>query len=388
MLFATSLVVLIAVVAFLAGTAVRRTRAAGRHWAFAFLALGVAAFARFAAEAVDADGWGALALSDVCTASFFGAMWGGMRRYNGRRSVVSTTVWVLLALLLAVTTGIAGTIGEPVMRTLPLMVVSGVLAVLGAIELRRGRLGRSDTLLLTIVLGATGLVSALRCAVILLPVTLPAGAGQPTLVDGAIMMSLAVVGTMTIGSRQAADDAVESQPTSLAADNRPEGMLVPDTFQSLLSLLARRAESRGEEIAVLVMSTIDIPGVGAALGAPRQERFETAWRESWLSRLPVGALPGEPGPGCLAAILAPSTVGEARRIGNRVYGQVVEDLVRLDGTLLPVTGIGIALSGSIPAAELVASAHAAAIASTASAARGDLTMSEDEVIERTLPPHP
>src|SRR5690606_6223236 len=137
-------------------------------------------------------------------------------------------------------------------------------------------------------------VSALRCAVILLPVTLPTGIGGSIVVDGAIMMSLAVVGTMTIGSRQAADDAVESQPTSLAADNRPEGMLVPDTFQSLLSLLARRAESRGEEIAVLVMSTIDIPGVGAALGAPRQERFETAWRESWLSRLPVGALPGEP----------------------------------------------------------------------------------------------
>lgn len=386
MLFATSLVVVIVVLAYLIDAVTRRTRSAGRAWGFAFLALGVSAFGRLAAHSVDLEGWAALALSDVCFVIFLGALWYGMRRYNGRRGFTATAVWVTLALLVIVSTCVSGATGEPLVRMIPLAAVSSALAIAAAVECRRGRMGRNDTVLLTIVLGATGLTNAIWCIALLLPVTI--GVDGPLVTSAALMVVLAIVGAITITARRAADDASAALPVTSGSDAlMSEDVLPADTFESLVGVLAARAEARGEQIAVLAMIAVDVPSIGAALGSVVQRRIESTWRESWLHRIPVSAVPGEPDRACLAVILAPSTVGEARRIGNRVYGQVVEDLARLDGVVLPVTGFGVALSGSVPAAALVASARAAALASTSTPAQG-LTMSDDEIVERTLPPRP
>ncbi len=387
--FAASIVSLTAVVVFLVDTSMRRSRGAARIWGFAFLALGVAAFSRLASYTSEPEAWIALALADACFVSFLGALWSGMRRYNGRSSRWATFAWAVPAVVLLAASPTVVATGIPALRLAPLTATVGALAVMAAIESRRGRLGRRDTQVLTIVLGAVGLLNAVWFLWVLLdPAHHRAGGyGAYPIATAVSAMVLAVVAVTTLVARRAADDV----PPAAQLDAREfqvdvDGALVAGSLGPIVELLGTRAQDKGEQIAVLAMTAADLPGIATALGADVQQRLERVWRASWLQHLPVAAIPGAGGPGALIAILAPSTVGEANRIGNRVYGRVVEDLSRLEGSVLPVTGFGVAMSGSIPLATLIESACEAARRSATGEDRGRLVVSGEDIVERTLPP--
>jgi len=377
-----------AAVLFLADTLVRRDLSAGRVWAVGFLALAASALGRLAAFAPGAEPGLALVFCDLCLTAFVGSVWAGAVRFNGHRTRTASVVSgaVVLGVMAASLAGVLS--GVLLVRTLGFAAGLAALAVLGALEFRRGRTARGETILLSAALFLLGGDAAIVLVVQAVPALrdvpeLAAAFGPVGIVTLAVPLTVvALATTMMLRAGDRIGPVGQRERRQLRLDE--DGLLDAASFDEAVELFVSRAERTGEQVAVLAMVAMDLPEIGAALGGAIRERLERFWRESWVRHAPLGGITGLGGPDRLLLVLAPSTLGEANRVGNRIYSRVIEDLAGLEGATLPVTGFGVAISGTIPVAELVARACAAAERSTAGSEAGRLVAEGEDVIERTL----
>ncbi len=356
--FTMTLTVLTVAVLYLVDTFARQDRSAGRIWAFAFIALLISTLGYLASNVVASGLWAITALGDASFVLFFGALWLGARRFNGRQITWQT----------------------------------GVTIAIAVVESVRERIARKETVVLTLALTIVAVYNFASFIVHSVPAlhALPWAQSVFTPLTAAIItIPVAVTAVATTMVLRAGDrlGLGEERPVGeLRMDE--EGLLTASSLERIAEHIAGRAASNNEQIAVLAMVVTDLPELGSALGSDAQHAFESAWRASWLRHAPTAGIPGAAGDNGLALILHPSTYGEASRVGNRLYGKVVEDLAKLEGAVLPVTGFGFAMSGTVPDDEIIAIARDAAHKSASGESRGQIVSSGDDVLELTVPPRP
>ncbi|WP_127792749.1 diguanylate cyclase domain-containing protein [Agromyces sp. LHK192] len=338
MQLATTTVTIVAGVMFILDTFLRRTDAAGRVWAVAFVA-GILGSVAYAVWALEPAAWWAVALGNAAVALSPGLLWAGCRAYNGRRDLV----WV--ALVGAVLVGLAAIVErsreDGWAGGAAMFIAIAVFAALGAAESLRAPMRENWTARgLTVMFLFVAAYYALRAAAFVV-----AGPDDPwfraflgTEAAGFVLISLIIVSVISMVVLQS-----ERVPRPIAARAAelylPGDVLAPVAFRRIVEDWLDRSAFHDEQ---LVFSVVRLDGLGPintafgrSAGAAFVDRFTADVRRHTAPNSAVGWLSeGE------LAIVAPfARLDDARRNALAMQGGLRER---------PIEGVqGLRMSASI-----------------------------------------
>lgn len=370
MTLATAIVVTISGVVFLTETLLRHDTGAGRIWTLAFLA-GVLTTLCYFIWSIDAGAWVAVGVGNGALVASAGCFWLGCRSFNGRAMLASQVAVSVGSLAAVGAVLIAGPDGGDWAGAVVMFVFIAVFAGLGAVESRRGSIGPLLTSIgLTVVLAIESLFYIARTVFFL-----SEGEDGPIFsgwlgseMTGVITMVLTIVAVVTTSVLRAGHASLRGQRDTTALALANDGVLRGPSFDLLMQQVLDRAFVTGDLAGVIALSLDDLPRIGAAFGSAEQEDFTIAWREGVRRYAPNLAFVGESGPTTLLVGVQPTSVGDARRIASRIHRRVLDDFAEMRSAVIPVVGVGVALSTptgyQLPA--LVAAAKDAALVSASS----------------------
>lgn len=364
----TALVVFICGIVFIVETLLRRDHGPGRVWSLAFLS-GMLTTSSYLVWTFSPEPWIAIAIGNASLVASAGFLWLGCRAFNGRRQVVPGGMVAFLALLALVAVLIAGPDGGDWAGALVMFVGIAVLAGIGAIESRRGAMAAVPaTISLTVVLGLESLFYLGRALALL-----AAGADSELFLTwfgsqmvGGLTVLLSIVTVVTLSSLRAGRlerDEHEGE-LSMAVD----GVLRGPSFRKVLGDVAARAERRSELLAVVAYGIEDLDPIRTAFGRAEQEALIQEWREGVRRHAPTLCVVGESGSDAVLICFLARSVGEVRRTAGLIHRQLLGDFALGGSTVIPVLGVGVALStvtGYDPQ-QLIAAARAAGKTSASS----------------------
>lgn len=377
----TAAVVLIVGVIYVSETLIRRDEVSGRHWSIAFLAgiLTTIAYAIWAAG----GGWIAVAAGNAAFVAATGFIWIGCRSYNGHRvGWAYGTVGVGMAIaFVAVAAG--GSDGGDWAGVVWMYVVLTVLASLGVWETGRARLAQTrTTIALGVVLAVEAVYTAGRVIVFLVlgpddPVfqawfsTIPA-----SFVTIALVITAAIVTSILRAGR-----AGMRGYTNLVAADGSDRILTEPQFRATVADVLQRAAEKGIGIGVIAMRIDDLPFIAKAFGNEVGRDVAVAARHAVRRNVEPLAVIGDDGATVLWVCNTSWDANEARRQASRLATAVFEALRTVPDSVVPVVGIGVAVTQDFgySAGALIDAADAA---STRSAKTGDISVLIAE------PPHP
>lgn len=345
----TAVVVVASSVIFILGSILRRDDGAGRMWGLAFLSA-VLTSVSYLVWSASAESWWAIAVGNAAFTAIPGCIWLGCRAYNARRMLVAglvVTGAVVAALVAVLVPGPEGGdwAGAPVM-----FVGILVFAALGAMESLRADMGQNRN--------AWGLVTVLafQAGFYLVRTTVFLVSGPeselfatwfdtiPTSFVTIVTTIVAVVVTSVMLSDRAGSVGTgSSRDLALSEDD----VLPEMSFAYVLLGMSGRARRRGELVGVISVRIDDLPAISTAFGTEAAGSVADAFRAVVRRFAPTSAFVGQDGPTGLLVGVQPGTAAEAKRTAARIRRALFDELSGVVGAVIPVVGVGVALSDSI-----------------------------------------
>jgi len=360
----TALVVNVSGILFIVETLLRRDDGAGRVWAIAFLAAMLTTIAYIVWAQVP-GAWWAVAVGNGAFVAGTGCMWLGCRRFNDRRMTPSSLI-VGAAVVAAVAAVIVegadgGDWAGALWMFIPLIGFAGA----GAAECLRGEMNDSRTAwVLAAVLGFQSLYYVSRTTAFLTsgPESALFQNVFGTIPTSFLTVTLTIVAVVVTSVLRATRAPMRGylRPAGLASADA--GILSADVFAGALADLSERASWRSEVVGVISVRVEDLEQISTAFGSEVARTVAEAWRNGVRRHAPSNALVADDGPtGLLVGVLV-DTPRAARRQAGAIYRGLFEDLGRVGGGVIPVVGVGVALSDATgyDAQELVRVAQDAA----------------------------
>lgn len=348
-LFSVSVIMSIVVIAsgalYLLETVLRRDTGAGRVWSLAFLGA-ILTTVMYFVWVMAPDSWAAIAVGNASFVGATGCLWLGARTFNGRRRRVETITVAVAAVITLVSSIWEGPEAGDWAGALVMFALLAVFSALGAVESRRGAMGASPSSLA--FTGVLVLESAFYLArTIVFSLDGPDGIasspwlGSPAL--GVVTTVAVTVSVVTLSSLRRDDPvqrAADGEILVLSAD----GFLDEDSYASSLAGLLNRARFHGERVALLSLRLDDLDQIGTAFGSIEAKDIERVWREGVRRYSPPDALIGELARTSLAVAFRPASVGDARRVASRIHRRLLDDFAEMGSVVIPVIGVGVALT--------------------------------------------
>jgi GGDEF domain-containing protein len=346
-LIMTALVVNVSGVLFILETLLRRDEGAGRIWSVAFLAAMLTTLA-YTIWAQSDGAWWAIAVGNAAFVAGTGCMWLGCRRFNRRdmrwSSVLVAGAVAMAAIAVAVDRE-AGDWAGALWMFVPLLCFAGA----GAVECLRGDMRESRTAwVLGAVLGFQSLyyVSRTTAFVTSGPDSALFQTAFGTISTSYLTVTLTIVAVVVTSVLRASRAPMRGYLREARAVDDEQGILSDASFAAVLDGLCRRAERRFEPIAVTAVRLDDLDQISTAFGSDVAGAVAAAWRTGVRHHAPTNAVVGQDGHTGLVIGLAVASPQEARRQAGAIYRGLFDDLGKVGGGVIPVVGVGVALSES------------------------------------------
>lgn len=341
----TALVVNTSGILFIVETLLRRDEGAGRIWALGFLA-GMLTTLAYTMWSQTQEAWWAVAVGNGAFVAATGCMWLGCRRFNRRRMDWSGGLVAIGVLTAAIAVGVEGESGGDWAGALWMFLALIVFAGAGAVECLRGALRDSRTAwVLGAVLGLEALYYVSRTTAFVTtgpdsPLFKDVFGTIPTAFVTVVLTIVAVVVTSVLRASRAPMRGYRRRATAIARD----GVLDHETFDGALTDLCARAAVRRELVGVIAVRIEDLDQISTAFGSEVARAVTETWRTGVRRHAPSNALVAEDGPTGLCVGVLVDSPAEARRQAGVVYRGLFDDLGKVGGGVIPVVGVGIALS--------------------------------------------
>lgn len=348
-LVVTALVVNVSGVLFIVETLLRRDEGAGRIWSVAFLAAMLTTLA-YTVWAQSGGAWWAVAVGNAAFVAGTGCMWLGCRRFNARRMDWPTIVVAVAVLATGISVAAEGDAGGDWAGALWMFVPLIVFAAAGAVECLRGAMRDSRTAwVLGAVLGFQSLyyVSRTTAFVTSGPDSALFETAFGTLTTSYLTVTLTIVAVVVTSVLRASRAPMRGYARRIDDAPDDDGVLGSESFARALDGLCRRAARRSETIAVTAVRVDDLDQISTAFGSEVAGSVAETWRAGVRRHAPTNAIVAEDGPTGIAVALAVSSPQEARRQAAVIYRGLFDDLGRVGGGVIPVVGVGVALSDSV-----------------------------------------
>ena len=369
----TAAVVLIVGIIYISETLIRRDEVSGRHWSIAFLAgiLTTIAYAIWAAG----GGWIAVAAGNAAFVAATGFIWIGCRSYNGHRIgwAYGTVGGGMAVAFVAVV--VEGPEGGDWAGVVWMYAALAVLASFGVWETARGRLAQTrTTIALAIVLVIEALYTAARALVFLLrgPDDPVFQAWFSTVPASFVTITLVITAAIVTSILRAGRAGMRGY-TNLVAVDGSDRILTEPQFRATVTDVLERAEEKGIGVGVIAMRIDDLPFIAKAFGNEVGRHVAVAARDAVRRTVEPLAVIGDDGATVLWVCDTSWDASEARRQASRLATAVFEALRTVPDAVVPVVGIGVAVTHDFGygAGALIDAADAA---STRSAKTGDISV--------------
>lgn len=365
-----AVVTITAAVLYLLETLLRREVGAGRVWALGFLS-GVLTVICYLVWRAAPEPWVAIAIGNAALSSTIGFFWLGCRSFNDRPLRYPAVVVGVVAVVLMIATLSAGPAGGDWAGSELMFFAIAAFSLLGAVESRRGAMGGVwSSLGLTIVLVFVGAYYFARG--IVLAVEGPKGTTFQTWFNsgntGLVSIVLTIAALTTATMLRSGRITVRNDAYHEALELSPDGLLSSRSFTMALPRVVDRAMRREELFAVIALRIDDLTQISIAFGADEEAAISTLHREGSRRYAPTFALiGGGSGDSVLIAFL-PASEADARRVASRIQRRLLDDFAKRGSAVIPVVGVGVALSRDVgyDAARLVEGAQEAARRSSTS----------------------
>ncbi len=345
----TTLVVNTCGTLFIVETLLRRDEGAGRIWALGFLA-GMLTTLAYMMWSQDDGAWWAVAVGNAAFVAGTGCMWLGCRRFNHRRMDWASALVAIGVLAAGLSVVVAGEDGGDWAGALWMFVALIVFAGAGAVECLRGDLRESRTAwVLGAVLGFQSLFYVSRTTAFLTsgpesPLFEGAFGTIPTSFVTVVLTIVAVVVTSVLRASRAPMRGYRRRTGPIVVR---DGVLDHDLFDDALTGLCERASLRQELVGVIAVRVEDLDQISTAFGSEVARAVTETWRTGVRRHAPSNALVAEDGPTGLCVGVLVDSPAEARRQAGVIYRGLFDDLGKVGGGVIPVVGVGIALSDAV-----------------------------------------
>ncbi|WP_426182396.1 hypothetical protein [Microbacterium sp. TWP3-1-2b2] len=376
----TAVVVIVAGVVFILETLFREDDIVSRLWSIGFLS-GILASVSYVIWAFTPDAWGAVAIGNAAFVSSSGFMWLGCRSFNNR-----TLGWAgIVVAAFTVTAGVAvlleGPQGGSWAGAEIMFLALCLLPAAAASEMVRGSLvGIRTSISLAVVFGAQAIYYLARLIVLL-------ATGRDgetftqwwgTIPTSVLTITLTVVAVVITSLLRAERTGLRGRRTLTAPGTSFSGVLEPRWFERFAADAIERGAPRAEILAVISTRIDDLPQVVTAFGASEAEDLRTAWYRAVRLYAPTQAWIGDDGSGGIAISTVVESEADARRLAASLHSAIYDALDAVEGSVLPVLGVGVALSD-------VELHDAGSLISRARAAAAEAALSEDSSVVVAAP---
>lgn len=361
LMVATALVVIVGGSCFLVETVRHWGSRAARLWSLAFISAITSTVAFIAWAAVE-SGWIALVVGNTAFTAAVGFLFLGCRSFNGRS--LRRAGWIVFAvcLVIVVSALLEGEGENGWGGSLTRFVGTAIFAILGAIESRRGVLGRRPAS--TALTVAFGLAAAYYLGRSIVFVSLETE--NPifqiwfgTSAASIVTISLVVIALGSLSVLRAIEGAPGVGTGALVFSGSQ--MLNRESFEHIVDGLLLRAEALGEGYAIVALRIEDLSRITTAFGRREAEAVLEAWQKAVLSTAPLSATIGEEESASVLLGVPLSSPTDIRRLASRMQQRISDSFLE-SATVLPTIGVGVAVAGggSRGAADLVDEADTAA----------------------------
>lgn len=361
----TALVVNVSGVLFILETLLRRDEGAGRIWSIAFLAAMLTTLA-YTMWVQTGGAWWAVAVGNAAFVAGTGCMWLGCRRFNGRRMRWPSALVLVGVIGAAVAVAVEGDGGGDWAGALWMFAALIAFAGAGAVECFRGSMRESRTAwVLGAVLGFQSLFYIARTTAFLTlgPDSAVFEAAFGTISTSYLTVTLTIVAVVVTSVLRAGRAPMRGYLRAVRPVDAEGEIMGEGAFLAALEGLCRRAGRSGEHVAVTAVRLDDLDQISTAFGSEVAGSLAQAWRAGVRRYAPTNAVVAHDGPTGLVVGLAVPSAQEARRQAGVIYRGLFDDLGKVGGGVIPVVGVGVALSetsGYTPEALLHAARDAAA----------------------------
>lgn len=360
----TALVALVAGGVFIIETLFRRDDPIGRVWSVSYLA-GIATTLAYMAWAAGVGGSWAIAAGNTLFVASMGVMWLGIRRFNDRPLVVPAVVLAATCASVGAAVIVEGPDGGDWAGWVPMGVSLIAFPVLAAVEIFRPPMRAIRTA------WPLGIVFSIVAAYYLLRTTAFVTAGPDsdlfrtylsTNVTSVLTIVLTIVAVVVSSVLRATQTDLRTFAWMARGGVTADGIYVPPAFMGALHDVAERARWRDELLAVIAVRVDDLAEIAIAFGPEIGRDIAQRLRSTVRRYAPAAAPVGEDGEGGLLVAVPSAHAADARRDAMVIYRGLFDALLEVTGGVVPVVGVGVAVSsdaGDLPA-ELVARARSAA----------------------------
>ncbi|MFJ4038659.1 hypothetical protein ACIPVB_11310 [Microbacterium sp. NPDC090007] len=342
----TSLVIIVSAVMYLLDTLMLRDGVPGRLWASAYLS-GTFSAVCYLVWLLTPDVSIAVAAGNGAFVAATGFIWLGCVAFNGRSIrgaslVMIATIAVTVAAALA-----AGPEAGDWAGAVPFFLGNALFAVLGALETRRGAIGRRWSAAgLTGILAVEAVWFTARTVVFVVagPDSDVFRAAFDTRVSAFLTTTLVLAAVVVTSVLRANESALRgtSEIRRLSVDSH--GVLLRESFEATLAIVCRRAETAREEMCVVAIRVDDLQRVAVAFGPEDAEGFARELRSSVRRHAPTMSLVGETDATGLTVAFTTTPTTDVGRVVRVLHERIVSDFSRLGASVVPVVGVGLALS--------------------------------------------
>lgn len=360
----TALVIIVSSVVYIVGILLRKDEGAGRVWGLGFLGALVTVVC-YLAWTVYPEAWWAVAVGNGTFVAGTGFLWLGCRRFNERPMLAASVAVAVVSLGVALAALVQGPAGGAWAGAEVMFPGIFVFAVLGTIETLRGELAADrNTRALAFVLGVEALFYAARTVAFfaLGPddefFLVWLGSNTTGLLAAILSIVAVVVTSVALVGRGRLDVVRGTRRLSLSDDD----VLPEVSFAHVLLDMCARARRRSDLVGVVSLRIDDLPAIATGFGREAAAGVATGFRSVVRGFAPTSAFVGQDGETGLLVGIQPHSAADARRIANRIRRGLFDELSGVVGAVIPVVGVGIALSetNGYEPSELVTAAREAA----------------------------
>lgn len=355
---------------YIIDTLLRRDDGPGRVWAIAFLC-GMATTIAYMMWAAGTGGFVAISLGNALFVATTAVMWLGARRFNERSLRAALVVAVVGIVIVAASAAIEGPEGGDWAGWLAMALSVTAFSVLAGIECFRPPLVRFGT---SAVLGGVFLIVAVaylaRSVVFLI-----AGPDSEIFLTwfGSVMASyltvvLSIVAVVVTSMLRGTQSDLRAYAWMSAVGVTSDGLMLSGTFESALRDVVERAQWRGELVALISVRLEDLRQIRISFGADVAGDVVYAFRQGVRRYAASISVVGEDGDVGLLVVTRASTAADARRQAGGIYRGLLESLGAVTQAVIPVVGVGVALTETVgyDADALLVSARAAGASAASS----------------------
>jgi len=345
----TAVVVNVSAIVYIVGTVIRRDEGASRLWSVAFLS-GMACTIAYMVWAADRDAWWAVAVGNATFVGVTAALWLGCRSYNGhgmRWPALLSVAGIALAFMGVL---IQGPDGGDWAGAVEMFVPLAVFGALGCIESLRGELFATRTAwALAIVLGLQSLYFTVRTIALLAlgPESAFFQVWLGTVPLSFLVVTFTIVTIVATSVLRAGRTQVRGIDAVARATGADVGIMLFEQFTIVTRALLTRAQWRQELVAVFAVRIDDLEQISTAFGSEAARGVVETWRRGVRRHAPAAARIGQDGVNGLIMATVVSSAAEARSVATRMGQGVFEELRAVPGSVIPVVGVGIALSDTL-----------------------------------------